>query len=263
MPYTFLETRRDGPVQQLVLNRPELRNAYDDRMVGELTDWAHRAAADSTLRVVVLSGGGPVFCAGADLDWMTRSRTRGREEYGRDAAALSGMLHALDTLPQALIGRVQGAAIAGGIGLVAVCDIVVAAEDAVFSFPEVKLGIVPAVISPYVLARIGRFAARELFLTGARFSAARARELGLVNALVPEGELDAAVEGYVRELLSSAPQAVAAAKKLIREVAALPRADATALTAEVLAERRASEEAREGFAAFLEKRQPPWARWPG
>jgi len=261
--YTLLETRREGAVEHVALNRPEVRNAYDDRLVNELTDWAKRAAADGTLRVAVLSGRGKVFCAGADLEWITRARTQGRQEYGRDAAAISGMLHALDTLPQALIGRVQGAAIAGGIGLLAVCDIGVAAEDAVFAFPEVKLGIVPAVVSPYVLAKIGRSAARELFLTGARFSASRARELGLLHTVVPEGELDAAVDGFVRELLSSAPQAVASAKSLIREVTSLPRAAASALTEQVLAERRASDEAREGLTAFLEKRQPPWARWPG
>lgn len=263
MPYSLLETRREGAVEHVALDRPEIRNAYDDRLVSELTDWARRTAADQTVRVAVLSGRGKVFCAGADLEWMTRARTQGRAEYGRDAAALSGMLHALDTLPQALIGRVQGAAIAGGIGLLAVCDIVVASEDAVFAFPEVKLGIVPAVVSPYVLAKMGRSAARELFLTGARFSAARARELGLVHAVVREPDLDAAVDGYVRELLSSAPEAMASAKSLIREVTTLSRAAASALTAEVLAERGASEEAREGLAAYLEKRQPPWARWPG
>jgi methylglutaconyl-CoA hydratase len=168
------------------------------------------------------------------------------------------MFLALDRLPIPLVGRVHGAALGGGAGLCAVCDIVVAAEDAQFGFTEVKLGIIPAVISPFVLVKIGRSAARELFLTGARFSAARAREIGLVHAVVPAAELDAKVAAYLGELLTSAPEAIGAVKGLIPEVARRGPGEATALTAEAIARRRVSAEGQEGLRAFLEKRRPGW-----
>jgi methylglutaconyl-CoA hydratase len=168
------------------------------------------------------------------------------------------MFAAIDALPQPVVGRVHGAALGGGAGLAAVCDIVVAEESAVFGFTEVKLGIIPAVISPFSLAKIGRSAARELFLTGARFSAARARELGLVHAVVPATQLDAAVDEYVREFLTAAPEAVAAAKALIREVWGRPLEEARPLTAQAIATRRVSVEGQEGLRAFLEKRKPSW-----
>jgi methylglutaconyl-CoA hydratase len=258
--YRFLETRREGAVAELSLNRPEVRNAFNDGVIEELGDWAARTESDGALRVVVLSGRGKIFSAGADIEWMSRTRDYQSEDYRRDAEALTATLRALNELPQALVGRVQGAAIAGGAGLVSVCDIVVAAETAVFGFTEVKLGIVPAIISPFVLTKIGPSAARELFVTGERFSAARAREIGLVHRVVPEAELDAAVAAVVSELLTAAPGAVAAAKKLVREVTGLTPAAAAPRTAELIAERRTSAEARAGLSAFLEKKKPPWAR---
>jgi methylglutaconyl-CoA hydratase len=182
-----------------------------------------------------------------------------RDENVGDARAMAAMFDALDRLPIPLIGRVHGAALGGGVGLAAVCDIVVAAQDTIFGFTEVKLGIMPAVISPYALAKIGRSAARELFLTGARFTAARAREIGLVHAVGEDAELDRMVGKYVNDLLTSAPQAVAAAKALIAEVAAAPdRATATALTAGAIADRRVSPEGQDGMRAFLDKRSPSW-----
>jgi methylglutaconyl-CoA hydratase len=258
MSYKHLVIRREGPVEHLVLNRPDVRNAFNEEVIAELTAWAGRAAADPMLRVVVLSGAGKVFCAGADLTWMSKSISYTEEQNIRDATAMSQMFQALDTLPVPLIGRVHAAALGGGCGLAAVCDIVVADDLAVFGFTEVKLGILPAVISPFALAKIGRSAARELFLTGARFSAARAREIGLVHAVVPVAELDEAVGRFVRELLSAGPQGIAASKALIPQVWGLSPAEAMPITARAIATRRVSAEGQEGMRAFLEKRRASW-----
>ena len=259
MPFRFLMTRRDGAVEHLTLNRPDVRNAFNEEVIAELTDWAVRARADRTLRVVVIAGAGKTFSAGADVQWMAKTVTYTEDENLRDAAAASAMFAAIDALPVPVVCRVHGAALGGGAGLAAVCDIVVAEESAVFGFTEVKLGILPAVISPFSLAKIGRSAARELFLTGARFTAARARDIGLVHAVVPAGELDAAVDGYVRELLTGAPEAIAAAKALIREVWGRALDEARPITAQAIASRRVSAEGQEGLRAFLEKRKPGWS----
>ena len=186
--------------------------------------------------------------------------TPARKAYGRmqDALGAAQMLTALNAVPVPLIGRVHGAALGGGCGLAAVCDIVVAAEDTVFGFTETKLGILPAVISPFALAKIGRSAARELFLTGMRFSAARAKEIGLAHAVVPASDLDAAVDGYIGELLGAGPQAIAAAKALIPEVWPRTAADAAAITSAAIAKRRVSPEGQEGLRAFLDRRKPNW-----
>ena len=194
-------------------------------MIAELTDWAARVTRDAAadgVRVVVLAGAGKTFCAGADVAWMAKTVAYTEAENMNDAMAASRMFAALDALPVPLIGRVHGAALGGGAGLCAVCDIVVAEEDAVFGFTEVRLGILPAVISPFVLAKIGRSAARELFLTGSRFSAARAQDIGLVHAVVPATQLDPTVSQYVQEILAAAPEAIAAAKALIARVWARP-----------------------------------------
>jgi methylglutaconyl-CoA hydratase len=207
----------------------------------------------------VLAGAGKTFCAGADVAWMSKTIHYSEEENLRDATAMSRMFAALNELPMPLIGRIHGAALGGGAGLAAVCDIVVAEERAVFGFTEVKLGILPAVISPFALAKIGRSAARELFATGARFSAARAKEIGLVHAVAPPQELDAKVAEYVGEILSSGPEGIAASKALIREVWERSIHDATPLTASAIAARRVSAEGQEGLTAFLEKRKPSWS----
>jgi methylglutaconyl-CoA hydratase len=239
------------------LNRPQVRNAFDEELIAALTAWA-RGPLPAATRVVVLRGEGRHFCAGADLTWMSKMVRYSHDENVRDAQAMAAMFQALDTLPVPLIGRVHGAALGGGAGLVAVCDIVVAAEDALFGFTEAKLGILPAVISPFALAKIGRSAARELFLTAARFPAARAREIGLVHAVCPETELDAVVDGYIREILTSAPGAVAAAKDLIARVAGQPAADVAGPTAEIIARHRTGDEGQKGMRAFLEKQPAPW-----
>jgi methylglutaconyl-CoA hydratase len=263
MPYQFLDSRRDGSIERLTLNRPDVRNAFNEHVIAELTAWAEstrEAAERGEVRVAVIAGAGKMFCAGADVTWMSKTVHYTQEENLRDAMAMSRMFAAIDELPLAVIGRVQGAALGGGAGLAAVCDIVAAADSAVFGFTETKLGILPAVISPFALAKIGRSAARELFLTGARFSAARAREIGLVHAVVPDTDLDRAVDGYVRELMTAGPEAIAAAKQLIPDVWSRAVADAMMLTAGAIAERRVSPEGQEGLAAFLEKRKASWSR---
>jgi methylglutaconyl-CoA hydratase len=262
MDYRHLTVKRDAGVEYLTLNRPDVRNALNDEMVAELAAWAATAAADRTLRAVVLAGAGKTFCAGADVTWMAETVQYTEAENVRDAMAISNMFGALDRLPVPLIGRIHGAALGGGAGLAAVCDIVVAEEDALFGFTEVKLGILPAVISPFALAKIGRSAARELFLTGAKFSAARAREIGLLHAVVSADQLDDAVGGYIREILSGGREAIAAAKRLIAEVWEQSIDAAMPLTAKTIAARRVSEEGQEGLKAFLEKRSPRWPEQP-
>jgi methylglutaconyl-CoA hydratase len=246
-----------GPVVTVSLNRPDVRNAFDEDLIAEMTAWAEGPMPHGA-RVAVLRGAGKMFCAGADLTWMSRMVGYSREENVRDAMSLARMFQALDALPLPLIGRVHGAALGGGAGLAAVCDIVVAAQDAVFGFTEAKLGILPAVISPFAVAKIGESAARELFLTAARFPAARAVEIGLAHAAVPESALDDTIAAYVNELVTSAPGAVAAAKDLIKRVSGRVPRDVAALTAETIATHRVSPEGQDGMRAFLEKRRAPW-----
>src|SRR5439155_2452348 len=255
MAYQFLSAKREGAVEYLTLNRPEVRNAFNEEVIAELTQWAavtSEVAREGGLRAAVLAGAGKVFCAGADVTWMSKTVRYTEEENLRDAMAMSRMFAALDALPMPLVGRIHGAALGGGCGLAAVCDIVVADEQAVFGFTEVKLGILPAVISPFAIAKIGRSAARELFLTGARFSAAHAREIGLAHAVVPAADLDVAVAQYVGEILTGGPQGIAAAKALIPSVWARSIGEAMPITAGAIAARRVSPEGQEGLKAFLE-----------
>ena len=261
MTYAHLISQRDGSVERLTLNRPDVRNAFNEHVIAELSEWAARtreAAVRHDIRAVVIAGAGKVFCAGADVTWMSKTVHYTEEENLRDAMAMSRMFAAINELPVAVIGRIQGAALGGGAGLAAVCDIVAAEDTALFGFTETKLGILPAVISPFALAKIGQAAARELFLTGARFSAARAKEIGLVHTVVPAEELDAAVDRYLQELSTAGPEAVAAAKTLIPSVWGRPIADAMPLTAAAIAARRVSPEGQEGLRAFLEKRKARW-----
>jgi methylglutaconyl-CoA hydratase len=260
MAYQFLQTTREGKVERVTLNRPDVRNAFNEDVIAELTTWARITARDPDVRVCVIAGAGRAFCAGADVKWMARMVEYTEDENRRDARAMAEMFEALNTLPQALIGRVHGAALGGGTGLAAVCDLVVAAADASFGFTEVKLGILPAVIAPYCVAKIGVSAARELMLTGVRFSAAEAQRIGLVHQIVTDADLDATVDAFAREILTSAPGAIAAVKKLIAEVAGELPADVMTLTSRTIAVQRVSAEGQEGLRAFLEKRTPEWAR---
>jgi methylglutaconyl-CoA hydratase len=253
-----VQITQSGPVTHVVLNRPDVRNAFNETLIEELTGWAESVRPGGPSRAAILSGAGKTFCAGADLAWMSKMVGYSAEDNVRDARTLARMFQALNDLPIPLLGRIHGAALGGGAGLAAICDIVVAADDALFGFTEAKLGILPAVISPYSVAKIGQSAARELFLTAARFTAARAREIGLVHRVVPEGELDTAIDALVAELLTSAPDAVAGAKALIAKVADQDPSSVAQLTAETIARHRVAPEGQQGMRAFLEKRKAPW-----
>lgn len=258
MPYEFLTTRRDGAVEFLTLNRPDVRNAFNEHVITELAAWAAAARDDRSIRAVVLAGAGKTFSAGADAAWMAKMIDYSHKDNVRDATAMARMFLALNTLPFLVIGRVHGAALGGGSGLAAICDIVVAEDAAVFGFTETKLGILPAVISPYVLPKIGVSAARELFLTGMRFSAARAKEIGLVHAVAPAADLDVTVRGYLDECLTAAPTGLAAAKALIPQVWGRSPEEAMAITAEAIAAQRVSPEGQDGLRAFLSKGKAGW-----
>ncbi|HUE89063.1 MAG TPA: enoyl-CoA hydratase-related protein [Vicinamibacterales bacterium] len=259
MSFKYLTTERKGAVEYLTLNRPDVRNAFNEDVIAELTAWAATKAADPALRVVVLAGAGKVFSAGADATWMARMVGYSHDENVQDATRMAEMFLALDRIPAAVVGRIHGAALGGGAGLTAICDIAVAEDNAVFGFTETKLGILPAVISPYVLPKIGPSAARELFLTGMRFPAARAKEIGLVHSVVASNELDQAVQMYVGELLSASPTGIAASKALIPQVWERSPEQAMAITANAIASQRVSPEGQDGLQAFLEKRKPRWA----
>jgi methylglutaconyl-CoA hydratase len=250
---------QEGPIARVVLARPEVRNAFDDVLIAELTRVFLDLSGDRQTRVVVLAGDGPTFCAGADVGWMRRAGSFSREENEEDAGRMARMLRAIDACPLPVIALAHGAAIGGGVGLVAAADIAIAEEGTVFSLAEVKLGILPSVISPYVLRAIGPRQARDLFLTGDRFDAREAFRIGLVHGVAEKGELEAAGQRKIDSLLSSGPEAIGAAKRLIDQVAGQGPEQAMPLTVRTIAERRASEEAREGLSAFLEKRKPSWS----
>jgi len=250
--------KKDG-VARVTLNRPEVRNAFDEALIKKLREAFVDVANDSGIRVVVLAGNGPAFCAGADLNWMKRMAGYGQEENLADARSLAEMLAALDRLPQPTIARVHGPAFAGGTGLVAACDIAVGAPEAKFCFSEAKLGLSPATISPYVIRAIGERAAQRYFLTAEVFGAEEALRIGMLSLLVPAADLDFRVDDLLKNLLAGGPQAHARIKELIRAVARRPVDDALiADTARRIAEIRVSPEGKEGIASFLEKRKAAW-----
>ena len=250
---------REGGIVRVRLNRPEVRNALDQATIATITKIFTELSGDDAIRVVVLSGEGPAFCGGADINYMQASLAWSDEENEHDALRLSRMFRAVDDCPAPVIARIHGACLGGGVGLAVVCDIVIAAEDAMFGFTETKLGIVPAVISPFVLRKIGQSQARALFITGERFDAQRAARIGLAHEIAAASDLDAAVQAKIDELLTSGPQAVRAAKHIAKAVATLPPEDVPSWTARRTAERRASDEGQEGLRAFLEKRKPSWS----
>jgi methylglutaconyl-CoA hydratase len=254
--YEHLELHEEAGVLRVWLNRPEVRNAFNDKLIAELAQ-AFTSVGDG-IRAAVLGGQGNVFCAGADLDYMKRIGAMSHQENMRDALALADMLAAVNACPVPLVGRCQKAAFGGAIGLLACCDTVIATGDAVFAFSEVRLGISPATIAPYVLAKIGETHARDLFLSGERWDAPRALAAGLVHRVVPLEELDAAVDAKLTELLQAGPQAARATKKLIREVRGEVPPALRESTARLIADLRGSDEGREGLSAFLEKRRASW-----
>ena len=245
-------------VATVTLRRPEVHNAFNTQMIQELTQTFTTLSADERLHAVVLTGEGASFCAGADITMMRESVNFSEEQNLDDALRLADMLYTINTFPCPVIARVNGLALGGGVGLVSVCDIVIAVENARFAFSEVKLGIVPAVISPFALRKIGETAARALFVTGERFSAERAQRLGLVHAVVPRERLDDAVQKALHELLTSAPQAIRISKALAMDVGSMNYEEARQFTAATIARLRVSEEGQEGLRAFLEKRSPAW-----
>jgi methylglutaconyl-CoA hydratase len=250
---------RAGAVATLWLNRPELHNAFDDSLIRDLTGALDEVGRDAATRVVLLAGKGKSFSAGGDLAWMKRMAGYSDAENEVDARALAELLHRLDSLPKPTVALVQGAAMGGGVGLVAACDMAIAAEGTQFALSEVRLGLIPAVIGPYVIAAIGPRAARRYFLTAERFDAARAVALGLVSKIVAAESLLAEGAALAAALAQNAPEALAEAKALIADVAGRPiDAELRAETARRIARRRASAEGREGVAAFLEKRKPRW-----
>jgi methylglutaconyl-CoA hydratase len=257
MSYKSLLVDEADGVLTVTLNRPDVHNAFNEELIAEAIDLFGGIGA-SAARAVVLRGTGPNFCAGADLNWMSRMVSYTREENVRDSSQLAKMYALIDECPLPVIGRIQGAAIGGGVGLVAVCDIAIAAGDAKFGLSEVKLGILPAVISPYVIGKIGETHARALFLTGERFDAERALRIGLVHRAVDD--VDAAVAETVALLKTSGPEAVRECKKLIAYVASHDLIDAIPYTIEAIAARRVSEEGQGGMSAFLKKEKAPWAR---
>jgi methylglutaconyl-CoA hydratase len=259
MSDTLLVSIQNGRAD-VILNRPEIHNAFDEALIADLTDLLARLGSDDAVRAVVLSGSGKSFSAGGDLNWMKRFANYSFEQNVEDAKALALVMQTLDELPKPTIARVQGAAYGGGVGLVACCDIAVAVPSASFCLSEVKLGIIPAVISPYVIAAMGARAARRYFLTAERFDGVEAHRLGLVHELAAnEEQLDKAVDRLVAALAANGPKAIESSKDLIRAVAHRPITQDVRLdTARRIAERRASAEGKEGVGAFLEKRKPTW-----
>jgi methylglutaconyl-CoA hydratase len=247
-------------VVTLTLDRPERRNAFDNRLIAALARTLATLAADPGVRALVLTGAGTAFSAGADLDWMRRAADYGKAENLADARALEAMLASLDAFPRPTVARVNGAAIGGGVGLVAACDIAVAAEGAVFAMSEVRLGLLPAVVAPFVGRAVGERACRRLFLTAERFDAAEARRLGLVHEVVAEAALDRAVAAVLGQLLEGGPEAQAATKALLRALRGTTGDAVAERTTQAIAWARASAEGREGVRAFLEKRRPAWRR---
>ena len=259
----LLEAVDAGGVARLVLNRPEVHNAFNDALIAELTAALKRLEQDPEVRAVLLAAEGKSFSAGADLNWMKRMAGYSKEENRADARGLAGLMRTLNDLAKPTIALVQGAAYGGGVGLVACCDIAIAATRASFCLSEVKLGLIPAVISPYVIAAIGARASRRYFLTAERFDAEAALRLGLVQEVVAPEELEAAGRRVLDALLAGGPEAQAAAKRLVRDMAGRPVDDALVEeTARRIAEVRAGAEAREGVSAFLEKRRARFAGEP-
>jgi methylglutaconyl-CoA hydratase len=250
----------EGGIARVVLARPEVRNALNDEVMRRIADALDRVADDAAVRALVITGEGKAFSAGADLEFMRRIAQAGPAANKADAMEMGGLFHRVAECTKPVVARVNGPAIGGGVGLLAACDIVVAAEDAFFQFSEVRLGLVPAVISPFCVRRMGAAVARRLFLTGERFDAREAMRYGLVDVVCPADELDATVATVTEQLEQGAPGALAEAKKLIDAVSNLPPRDVLSSTAECIARLRAGEEAQEGMRAFLEKRAASWAR---
>jgi len=256
--YETVKIQQDGPVARVSFCRPEIHNAFNDSLIYEMTDLFSSLKKDKNLRVIVLTGEGKSFCAGADLNWMRRVKDYSFEKNLEESMALAELFWLIYSMPLPVIGRINGAAIGGGTGFVAVCDIAVAAESAKFSFSEVKIGVVPACIGPYVIRKIGEGKAREFFISGERLTAAEAYRIGLVNRYYPDDKLDEEIEALIKTILSSGPNAIKMAKELISNVPLMTPDQFRPYTAEMIARLRKSDEGQEGMDAFLNKRKPNW-----
>jgi len=256
--FTSIKVESSPEIARLTLNRPETRNAFDEIMISEIHQAVEELSANDAVRVIVITGAGTAFSAGANIDWMRRMGEEDFDANYQDALGLAHMLDAIATCPKPTIARVNGPAIGGGTGLVAACDIAVAVDSAFFSFSEVKIGLVPACIGPYVIRKVGEGRSRELFITGRRLTAKEGLDYGLVNFIVSPENLDAEVEELLKQIISSGPAAVASAKRLARAVPEMYREEYIEYTARLIAELRTSPEGREGTQAFLQKRKPYW-----
>jgi methylglutaconyl-CoA hydratase len=259
MGYQTIQLLIENRVATVTLNRPEVRNAFNESTIAEITDAFRALGAQGGVRAIVLAASGTAFCAGADLNWMKKMAAFTHAENRSDAAQLAEMLRTIYVCPKPVVAKVQGDCYAGGMGLVAACDIVVCGDSVNFCLSEVKLGLIPATISPYVIKAMGESAARRYFLTAERFSAAEAHRIGLVHEVIASEGLDAACEKIVKALVANSPHAVREAKRLVRDVAGMSVTDALiADTAQRIADIRSSEEGKEGVQSFLEKRKPGW-----
>jgi len=247
-------------IVRIALNRPEVHNAFNSTMLFELEDAFERIKADKSVRVVVICGEGKSFCAGADINWMREIIHYSFEQNLEESLQLTELLYNIFTLPKPTVAMVNGTAIGGGTGFISACDIAIASEEAKFGLSEVKIGLVPAAISPYVIRRIGESKAREYFLTGKRISARKALDIGLINEVVPHEELEVKVEEIIRLLLGSGPEALASCKELIQKVPFMSFEEVKSFTAQMIAKLRVSKEGQEGMTSFLEKRKPLWAK---
>jgi methylglutaconyl-CoA hydratase len=260
MTNTYKTIRLDlnDKIAHITFCRPDVHNAFNDTVIYELTDCFTALKQQERLRVIVISGEGKSFCAGADLNWMRRVKEYGYEKNYEESLALAELFHLIYTMPVPIIGRINGAAIGGGTGFVALCDIAIAAESAKFSFSEVKIGVVPACIGPYVIKKIGEGKAREFFISGERLTAKEAHRIGLINRWYPDDQLDAEIAKLIETVLSSGPHAVAMAKELVSNVPNMPPEKYKPYTADMIARLRKSDEGQEGMDAFLNKRKPNW-----
>lgn len=259
MSWQTLDVDVQAGVATVTLNRPDVRNAFNETTIAEITQVFGELGKDAALRAVVLAANGPAFCAGADLNWMKKMAGYTHEENRADAAQLADMLRTIYTCPKPVVAKIQGDCYAGGMGLVAACDISIAVETTNFCLSEVKLGLIPATISPYVIKAMGENAARRYFLTAERFSAQEAQRIGFVHSVVSADALDGAVADVVKALVSNSPHAVKEAKRLVQDVAGRPLSEELiADTAVRIADIRSSEEGKEGVRSFLEKRKPGW-----
>jgi len=260
MKYELINVLKDNDIATVMLNRPEVHNAMNERLIKEITTCFKELASDEKTKVIVLTGKGESFCAGADLNWMKSMVMYSKEENTRDSRLLLDMYETIYSCPKPVIGKINGHAFGGGVGLIAVCDINIATIGSKFAFSEVKLGIMPSVISTYIVRRIGLSSMNRLFITGERFSSEYAKEIGLIDFVTEKDDFNSMVERYVDQLKSSSPKAIKEIKNLVNNYKKMDIEKYKEFTVEKISELRVSEEGQEGMNAFLEKRRPKWER---